>query len=217
MGYQVVADCLPEDEVARLCDAVSCSNLARTKAGIRHALREPAVLKLANNFRLISIAKQVLGPHAFPYRATLFDKSPDSNWLVVWHQDTSLPIEEKRESAGWGPWSVKDQVNYAHAPAKALEQVLAIRVHLDDSTVENGPLRVLPGTHNRGLLTDEEIHKLSRRVPAIECTVNRGGLLLMRPLLVHASSKSKTEMKRRVIHIEYVSQPSFDGLKLRVT
>ena len=77
-------------------------------------------------------------------RATLFDKSPDSNWLVVWHQDTALPLVERKDLPGWGPWSTKEGVLYAHAPSQALSQVLALRVHLDDSTSVNGPLRCSP-------------------------------------------------------------------------
>jgi ectoine hydroxylase-related dioxygenase (phytanoyl-CoA dioxygenase family) len=105
---------------------------------------------------------------------------------------------------------VKDGVNYAHAPASALEKVLALRVHLDDSTIENGPLRVLPGTHTRGVLTDEEIHELSGQIAAVNCLVPRGGVLVMRPLIVHASSKSQSEAPRRILHIEYTASPVFD-------
>jgi ectoine hydroxylase-related dioxygenase (phytanoyl-CoA dioxygenase family) len=115
-----------------------------------------------------------LGAGAIAFRATLFEKLPDSNWLVAWHQDTALPLRERRETAGWGPWSVKDGVNYAHAPAAALEKVVALRMHLDDSTADNGPLRVLPGTHTRGVLTDEEMHAISERTPSVECLMPRG-------------------------------------------
>ena len=78
----------------------------------------------------MGIARETLGGEAFPFRATLFDKSPIANWLVVWHQDTALPLQERREAPGWGPWSVKDGVIYAHAPESALSQVLALRLHL---------------------------------------------------------------------------------------
>jgi ectoine hydroxylase-related dioxygenase (phytanoyl-CoA dioxygenase family) len=100
---------------------------------------------------------------------------------------------------------MKDGITYAHAPASALEQLLAIRVHLDDSTADNGPLRVLPGTHNRGVLSDNAIHGLTEQIEAEECIVGRGGVVLMRPLLIHASSKSRSQMNRRVIHIEYAA------------
>jgi ectoine hydroxylase-related dioxygenase (phytanoyl-CoA dioxygenase family) len=167
--------------------------------------------------RLVSIARSALGNGAFAFRATLFDKSPEANWLVAWHQDTALPLREKREQAGWGPWSVKDGVIYAHAPATALSQVLALRVHLDDSTAENGPLRVLPGTHTIGVLSDEELHDVSSKTAGVDCTVSRGGVVVMRPLLVHASSKSQSEKPRRVLHIEYSAVTGFDdGLELAI-
>jgi ectoine hydroxylase-related dioxygenase (phytanoyl-CoA dioxygenase family) len=136
---------------------------------------------------------------------------------VVWHQDTALPLRERRETPGWGPWSVKDGVIYAHAPASALSHVLALRVHLDDSTAQNGPLRVLPNTHTIGVLNDGELQRLSDRAASADCLVPRGGVLAMRPLIVHASSKSQSEAPRRVLHIEYAASLSLgDGLELAV-
>jgi len=204
-------------EVGVLLEAFSQAELPRSRAGLRHAMKLPAVASLAHDPRLMEIARGTLGADAFPFRATLFDKSPTANWLVVWHQDTALPFEERREIPGWGPWSVKDGVNYAHAPATALSQVLALRVHLDDSTDENGPLRVLPDTHTLGVLTDESLHDLSTRIAVIDCLVPQGGVLAMRPLIVHASSKSQTPARRRVLHIEYASTASVaDGLTLAI-
>src|SRR5207302_1956302 len=134
---------------------------ARTRAGIRHAMRFEAVRAIAEHSALKQLACEVLGPRASPFRATLFDKSPVANWLVVWHQDTALPLRARIETPGWGPWSTKEGIPYAHAPASALSQVLALRIHLDDSTVENGPIRVLPGTHTLGVLSDERIDELA--------------------------------------------------------
>jgi ectoine hydroxylase-related dioxygenase (phytanoyl-CoA dioxygenase family) len=166
---------------------------------------------------MIELACGVLGPDAFPFRATLFDKSPVANWLVVWHQDTALPLRERMEQPGWGPWSVKAGITYAHAPATALSQVLALRVSLDDSALENGPLRVLPRTQTLGVLTDDDIHELANRIPPVDCVVPKGGVVAMRPLLVHASSKSQTDMARRVLHIEYAASDSVaDPLRLAI-
>ena len=206
-----------DEKIDGFLQELSRTNLPRSRAGVRHGMRVPAVAEMARGAELVGIAREILGEGAFPFRATLFDKSATANWLVVWHQDTALPLKERREIAGWGPWSVKDGVQYAHAPASALEQVVALRVHLDDSTKENGPLRVLPGTHTLGVLTDEEIHDLSRRVAEEECLVPRGRLLAMRPLIVHASSKAQSEMPRRVLHIEYARPDALsDGLELAV-
>jgi len=181
-------------------------------------MRIRAVLEIALRTPLLEMAREILGRRAFPFRATLFDKSPTANWLVVWHQDTALPLRERRETPGWGPWSVKDGVNYAHAPASALEQVVALRVHLDDSTSENGPLRVLPATHTSGVLTDDQIHELSEKAAEVQCLVPLGGVLAMSPLIVHASSKSRKNMPRRVLHIEFAGVHEFScGLELAVT
>jgi ectoine hydroxylase-related dioxygenase (phytanoyl-CoA dioxygenase family) len=184
---------------------------------MRHAMRNAEVAELASDARLMELAQEILGKSAIPFRATLFDKSPTSNWLVVWHQDTALPLRERREISGWGPWSIKDGVNYAHAPASALEQVLALRLHLDDSRAENGPLRVLPRTHTLGVLSDETLHDLSAQVEAIDCLVPQGGILAMRPLVVHASSKSQSHAPRRVLHFEYAASESMaEGLDLAI-
>ncbi|HTS10912.1 MAG TPA: phytanoyl-CoA dioxygenase family protein [Candidatus Limnocylindrales bacterium] len=184
---------------------------------MRHALAHPAIAELANDSRLLDIARRVLGSHAFPFRATLFDKSPLSNWLVAWHQDTALPLREKREAPGWGPWSVKEGVTYSRAPALALGQVLALRIHLDDSAAGNGPLRVLPGTHTMGVLSNDAIRRLTSHVTSVVCIASKGSVLAMRPLLVHASSKSHSEMRRRVLHVEYASsRVTDDGLELAV-
>ena len=99
----------------------------------------------------------------------------------------------------------QDGLTYAHAPASALEQVLALRIHLDDSTEANGPLRVIPGTHLRGVLTDEELQKLDSEIEPVTCMVDKGGVIAMRPLIVHASSKSHSLLPRRVLHIEYAA------------
>ena len=216
-GFAVIPDVVSECEIADLKAVLHRSELPRSRAGMRHAMRNVRVAALARDSRLLAMAQQILGGAALPFRATLFDKSPTSNWLVVWHQDTALPLCERREVPGWGPWSIKDGVNYAHAPASALEQVLALRLHLDDSIAENGPLRVLPGTHSLGVLSDQALGDLSRQIVSIDCTVPRGGILAMRPLVVHSSSKSQSNVPRRILHLEYAASLVFDeGLTLEV-
>jgi hypothetical protein len=210
-GYAIEPQVLETAEIAQLIAQIGSAGLPRSRAGIRHAMRNADVAQLARDSRLLGMAQSVLGPEAFPFRATLFDKSPTANWLVVWHQDTALPLRERRETPGWGPWSVKDGVIYAHAPASVLSQVLALRVNLDDSTSENGPLRVLPGTHTLGVLNDDQLHELSTKIAPVDCIITTGGVLAMRPLIVHASSKSQSESPRRVLHIEYFSSTSLCG------
>jgi ectoine hydroxylase-related dioxygenase (phytanoyl-CoA dioxygenase family) len=176
-----------------------------------------AVARLARDPRLIGIASQWLGGAAIPFKATLFEKSPNANWLVSWHQDTALPLSRHHDAAGWGPWSTKSGVTYAHAPASVLETIVALRVHLDDSTADNGPLRLLPGSHVHGVLSDAQILDMSRRITEAQCTVGAGGVLAMRPLIIHASSKARAAATRRVLHLEYAASLRLEsGLELRV-
>jgi ectoine hydroxylase-related dioxygenase (phytanoyl-CoA dioxygenase family) len=214
-GFAVIPGVLSNDETGALGCTLASDTLQRSRAGARHVLAVPAVAALASDPRLMELAANVLGCEPLPFGATLFDKSPDANWLVAWHQDTALPFIERREAAGWGPWSKKAGVDYARAPAAALSKIVALRVHLDDSTAHNGPLRVLPGTHTLGVLSDEQIRDAVRRIDAIACTVERGGVVIMRPLLIHASSKAASEASRRVLHLEYAAVATFDGLRLR--
>jgi ectoine hydroxylase-related dioxygenase (phytanoyl-CoA dioxygenase family) len=228
-GFVVFPGLVEPGEIEDLPNNLAHLEHKRARAGIRHLLHDPTVAALAADPRLLGIAQAVLGDKAFPFCATLFDKSPDSNWLITWHQDTALPLTEKRDAPGWGPWSVKEGVTYAHAPATALSQVLALRLHLDDCAGDNGPLRVLPGTHSMGVLSDDQILNLaaghssdSAHSPAshsahslVECLVPQGGVLAMRPLIIHASSKSQSQRPRRVLHIEYAARVEIsEGMRL---
>jgi ectoine hydroxylase-related dioxygenase (phytanoyl-CoA dioxygenase family) len=216
-GFAVIASVFGRQEIDSFADTLLRESIARSRAGARHAMRYPLIASLAGDARLMQIAREVLGPGATPYRATLFDKSPTSNWLVVWHQDTALPLKDRADLPGWGPWSVKAGIHYAHAPSNALDSVLALRIHLDDSTASNGPLRVLPGTHRDGVLSDESVQRLAHEHSAVECIAKRGDVLAMRPLLIHASSKSHTAAPRRVLHIEYAASLHLgQGLELAI-
>jgi ectoine hydroxylase-related dioxygenase (phytanoyl-CoA dioxygenase family) len=216
-GFAVIPGIFEEDRISQLAENLAMSDLRRSRAGVRHALGHAAVALLADDAHLLEVARCILGANAYPFRATTFEKTADANWLVVWHQDTALPLRRRQETPGWGPWSVKEDVIYAHAPASALSQVLALRVHLDDSTSQNGPLRVLPATHTLGVLSDDAIHQLSQDIVPVECCVPRGGIVAMRPLVVHASSKSQSECARRVLHIEYAADTAIaGGLELAV-
>lgn len=181
----------------------------RPRAGIRGVLARPPVRALAD--ALAGLAGSVLGGPAFPYRATLFDKSARANWLVSWHQDAALPILARLDAPGWGPWTTKAGVLHAIAPAEALKRVVALRIHLDDSTVDNGPLRVIPRSHRNGVLADESIARLVASETAMTCLAARGDVLLVRPLLLHASSKASSAGPRRVLHIEYATDRALPG------
>jgi len=216
-GFWIEENILSERECDDLIKSISLNLRGRSRAGARHLMSVPAVEAIAKDERLLRIARRALGAVAIPFRATLFDKSARANWLVVWHQDTALPLTSRIDSTEWGPWSMKAGIRYAHAPAWALSRVLALRIHLDESNAENGPLRVIPGSHLEGVLSDDEILELARKTKKEECAVSRGGVLAMRPLLIHSSSKARAGEPRRVLHLEYADALELGpGLKLAI-
>ena len=215
-GFAILPGLLPANDLAAVEEFLDSAQPVR--AGRRHLLRYDVVRRLANDPRLLAVAATFIGAGAAPFKATLFDKSPTSNWLVAWHQDVALPVSARVDAPGWGPWNVKEGQLYGHAPADILEQIIALRVHLDDSTAHNGPLRVLPQTHLMGRLSESRMRELARERRPLECTVTAGGIIAMRPLLVHASSKSVSAAPRRVLHFEYARRlPLPPGVALGAT
>lgn len=213
-GFWIGEDVLTGGECDSLIEAFSLCE-GHSRAGARHLMRNPAAAAVANDKRLLEIARRWVGSSAVPFRATLFAKSALANWSVVWHQDTALPLESRMDSPEWGPWSTKAGILYAQAPTWALARIVALRLHLDASTRENGPLRVIPGSHSRGVLSDVEVFRLAKAEQPMDCIVSQGGVLAMRPLLVHASSKAHSAVPRRLLHIEYADDLRLDA-KLRL-
>jgi ectoine hydroxylase-related dioxygenase (phytanoyl-CoA dioxygenase family) len=124
----------------------------------------------------------------------------------------SVPVVAKTAK-----WSEKGGAIYAHAPAWVLSRVIALRVHLDASDTDNGPLRVVPDSHLAGVLSDQDVMEFVSASDHVECCVPQGGVIAMRPLIIHSSSKARTGKPRRVLHIEYADSLDLsDGVRLAV-
>jgi len=136
-------------------------------------------------------------------QCTLFDKNPDRNWLVTLHQDLSIPVRQRIDSDACSGWSTKDGMLFVQPPVEVLESLVAIRVHLDASTSENGPLRIVPGSHRHGRLDDAGEARARAAAAEAEVLVGRGGVIAMSPLVLHASSKSRGPAPRRVLHFVF--------------
>jgi ectoine hydroxylase-related dioxygenase (phytanoyl-CoA dioxygenase family) len=211
-GFELRRGVLSDEGVAALLSELSA--ITNRSANRRSLLRDcPAVAELAASPPLQTIASEALGGDAFAVRALLFDKLNGANWGVPWHQDLAIAVEEKRHVPGFGGWSVKDGIPHVLPPVEVLAQMGTLRLHLDDCGAENGPLRVLPGSHRAGKLGDADIARWRAGRPEFVCTAGRGDLLVMRPLLLHASSAAQSPGHRRVLHIEYGAQPLPGGLR----
>ena len=83
--------------------------------------------------------------------------------------------------------------------------MLTVRLHLDDTTEENGALRVISGSHRHGRLSAEEIQQWRSNGEIVACPVPCGGAFIMRPMLLHSSSASACASHRRVVHLEFAA------------
>lgn len=218
-GFEILTDILSGDECDALLEDLSRvydseqKSTANRIAGVRNVLRRSkAVASLACSKKLKSIVQKHLGSPAFPVRAIFFDKTPESNWHVPWHQDLAIAVKQKIESEGFGAWSIKDDVLHVQPPREILESMTTIRIHLDDCDLENGALKVVPGSHTAGKLIASEIAIWAKMNPVV-CDVKRGGALMMRPLLLHSSSPARRPSHRRVLHVEYATQNLPNGLE----
>ncbi len=220
-GFQVVPPVLGSSVIDSLLEGLAelkekqdAGGRRARSFGARNLLRDcPPVAALANNRALNELVLPVLGPEAFGVRALFFDKWAGANWQVGWHQDLSIAVAERVEAPELTGWSLKQGVIHVQPPGNVLENMLTLRVHLDDCGEDNGPLRVLRGSHRHGRLNDEQIERWQRTGEAVTCLVQRRGVLLMRPLLMHASSPAKNPRHRRVIHLEYAANPLPCGLR----
>lgn len=208
LGFHISSSILQRNAVDSLAAALG----PVSGAGSRGILARRVVAELAGSEPLLGLVRPHLPREPVAVRAVYFDKTPETNWLVPWHQDLTLALREKRETPGFGPWSVKDGVPHVQPPVEFLERMLTLRLHLDDTGAGNGALRVIPGSHAHGRLSAAQIQDWRADHPEVLCTVPAGGILLMRPLLLHASGRSTRAGHRRVLHIEYAGLPLPEGL-----
>jgi ectoine hydroxylase-related dioxygenase (phytanoyl-CoA dioxygenase family) len=219
-GFAIFDNILPKDEIVRLLTAIERIDQVggvRKRGGIfavRNLLDASSeVRELAGSAVIRALVEPVLGPDHFPVRGILFDKIPDANWKVPWHQDVTIAVQERLEADGFGPWSMKADVLHVQPPAYVLERMLTIRLHLDPCGEANGALKVIPSSHRQGRIPEEQIPAIRAEATERICTVGIGGVLLMRPLLLHASSPSVIPDHRRVVHLDFAAVPLPNGLR----
>ena len=193
-------------------------NLMETSKGISNnfAIRQffevvPEAKKVIFNRAFQSFFKQNFDLSYFLIKAIYFDKPPSANWIVPWHQDLTITTNQKVAHAGYEKWRLKNGVHYVHPPIAIIENIITIRIHLDDCIEANGDLRVIHASHRNGI--DKKLD-FTQEKPVI-CEVERGGVLLMKPLLFHASKRTTNNLNRRVIHLEFANKELLPPLTYR--
>ena len=212
-GFCLCPDFLAADQIELLLQAIRPDEMAAgstAKRGAAYGIRNllwdrPDLAAALTSLGVDAVASSALGGTAFPISAIFFDKNRSANWMVGAHQDLVMPVESRQEIAGYSRWSEKLGVTYVEPPAEVLQRLIALRIHFDDCGADNGALAVAPGSHTHGNLPQTAINELEVAEFVI-CHAAAGDILLMKPLLVHRSSRASNPARRRVLHVVYATE-----------
>ncbi len=206
-GFTVCQDFYSEQEIKNIVATIENTSLIKTTKqsnrqvyAIRRFLKEmPDLKELLFNDKLKSLLGNVFDNKYFNTKAIYFDKPEISNWFVSYHQDISIAVDRKKDIKGYGKWTKKGTGYGVHPPLEILNSIVTVRIHLDNTTIDNGALKVISESHKKGVYSPANIDHEKECV----CNVRRGGIMLMKPLIMHASERTKNKKQRRVIHLEF--------------
>ncbi len=208
-GFTIIENVYSLSEVEQIISIInqadSSNDTFRKSAdlfAVRQFLKEiPATVDVIFNENLKTIIQQVFGKDYFAVKSIYFDKPEQSNWFVSYHQDLTISVDKKVELINYGPWTVKQNQFAVQPPVDILQNIYTIRIHLDDADENNGALKVITSSHLKSIYRPETIdwNKESETI----CNVKQGGIMIMKPLLLHGSNRTTNNHKRRVIHIEF--------------
>jgi hypothetical protein len=200
-GYAVIPELVDAAELGTIVRFVD--ELVHDGVGTRRLIELPWCSELAKRLMHDHRVSGFLPVGAVPVQCTLFLKSMENNWLVSLHQDLSIPVAERVDVPGCQGWSEKEGELFVQPPVSLLENVLTLRLHFDECNERNGALRVVPGSHRLGRLAADEAGRAKKSRGEVYVQVPRGGAMIMKPLLLHASSKASIGGMRRVLHFVF--------------
>jgi hypothetical protein len=213
-GCEIIRDFISENLRDVILDEIQKSDVSTEVSGVRSINKKlKSVAEYINSTEFKEKASAFVPDNAQLVRAILFNKSPESNWFVAWHQDKTVSVSSRFEAYGWGAWSVKESILHVQPPLAVLEGMVTIRVHLDSTPKENGCLKVIPNSHKLGILSPEQINEVVASEKAYFCEAEKCAALIMRPHLIHASSKSSEPSNRRVLHFEFSNWQLPNGVR----
>lgn len=189
------------------------AGLPTDAAGVRLHGIEAIKTMLAVEGCIGATAAMALGPFARPVRAILFNKTPETNWALAWHQDRTICVKEKCELEGFGPWTVKQGLNHVAPPIELLARMVTIRAHLDDVPATNAPLLIAPGSHAVGMVPVSKVDEVVARCGTMACLAAAGDLWLYSTLILHASEAATEPARRRVLQVDYAAFDLPGGLE----
>lgn len=211
-GFVIVDEIYTTDEVENVLRQINLANSDKDTFrksedlfAIRQFLKEvPSAIDTIFNDNLRTILSQNLGDKYFVVKSIYFDKPQTSNWYVSYHQDLTISVDKKVTLKGFDLWTTKQNQFAVQPPLDILHNLVTVRIHLDDTDENNGALKVIPGSHLKGIYRPETIDWTFEW--EVSCNVSKRGIMLMKPLLLHSSGRTTNNRQRRVIHIEFSNQ-----------
>lgn len=205
-GFSLIDNFISDDHINNIVNEFNSLPITGKVGGLRNANAKLATVgAYAKSEGVLEYAARFLPSRPMLVRAIIFNKTHKNNWLVTWHQDKTVAVSEQFERDGWGSWSVKDGTIHVQPPLDVLNQMITFRIHLDDSNQENGCLKVIPRSHSVGIIPQANIAAYTYEHKPHECIAKRGSALVMRPHILHSSSKASQPSQRRVLHLEFSS------------
>lgn len=183
--------------------AAGAAGSANDAPGTRSLLAHAWCVELATRLHAHSMIAALIPASHQAVQCTYFEKSVERNWLVPVHQDLAIPVAERVDDPALRGWSRKEGSLFVQPPADVLARLVAVRVHLDRCSAEDGPLQFVPGSHRQGRIGASQAAAMRRAGTLAAPLLERGDLLAMRPLALHASSKATGAGRRRVLHFVF--------------
>ncbi len=199
LGYEIIQNPFSLSQIEKLRSEADRIASQSNSACVRHIRAKSS---LFHEFALAPEITNLFQKEKSPVRSILFDKTPEQNWPVAWHQDLTIAVSEEKKTTQYGPWSFKDGSPHVQPPVDLLQEMTTIRIHLDDTPAHNGALQVIPKSHLLGKIPSDQV-KQHIHNQQVTCECQSGDILLMSPLILHSSLRSKHPKRRRVLHFEY--------------
>ena len=210
-GFVIVDDIYCKKEIDDMLEIIESTGV-ENKFGVREFLFiAPEIAEKIFTSNLRNIINSIAPNCTKSIKSIYFDKPPSANWIVNWHQDLTINLSNKKEVPNYKNWRETNDRTIVQPDRKLLENIFTIRMHLDDCTKENGALRVIEKSHIKGVIEIKEWMNNKEGVEKI-CEVKKGGILIMKPLILHASKRTENQKNRRVIHVEFTDQELPNGL-----
>jgi hypothetical protein len=183
-------------------------------AGVRLAGKPELAKLLGQSMAVGARARSLLGPDSRPVRAVLFDKSDTGNWALGWHQDRTIAVKARADTAGFGPWSVKQGIQHVEPPFAVIESMVTVRIHLDPVDPQNAPLLIARGSHLHGRIPVDKVEEVVAAADVQACLAASGDVWLYRTPILHASARAAVPgRRRRVLQVDYAARDLPAGLE----